>query len=89
MADIGIRELKARASQVVENVRRRRTRYVITHRGRPVAMIVPLDNTVAQTVATVERADEVWLKLTQLGESLAHDWPTDKSSADTLSEMRR
>jgi prevent-host-death family protein len=42
MEEIGIRELKARASEVVRAVKERRARYVITQRGRPAAVLVPL-----------------------------------------------
>lgn len=43
MMDIGIRELKIRAAEVVREVRTRAVRYTITHRGRPVAQLVPLE----------------------------------------------
>jgi prevent-host-death family protein len=89
MTDIGIRELKAKTSKVVQNVRRRHARYIITHRGLPVAMLVPIDETLAKTPSTTAQADDVWAKLTQLGEHLAHDRPANESSADVLSEMRR
>jgi prevent-host-death family protein len=89
MTDIGIRELKSRTSKVVENVRRRRARYIITHRGLPVAMLVPLDETITITASTSAQADEVWAKLSQIGEHLAQDWPANQNSTDVLSGMRR
>jgi prevent-host-death family protein len=42
MAEIGIKELKARASQVIEEVGGGAS-YVVTNRGRPAAVIVPID----------------------------------------------
>jgi prevent-host-death family protein len=89
MTDIGIRELKAKASKVVQNVRRRHVRYIITHRGRPVAMLVPIDETLTQPPLTTAQTDDVWAELTQLGERLAQNWPTNQNSAEALSEMRR
>ena len=35
--NIGIRELKARASQLIRNIREGKSRYIITYRGQPVA----------------------------------------------------
>ncbi len=93
MTDIGVKELKTRASQIVRNVRERRLRYVVTHRGRPVAMLVPLD--LPEPAAGAERGaergvpDEAWAELTRLGRQLAKTWPAGRSSAEALSEMRR
>lgn len=43
MEQIGIRELKARASELVRAVKERRARYIITRRGEPVAVLLPVD----------------------------------------------
>ena len=43
MPDVGVRELKIRASEIVRDVRERRARYVITYRGRPVGVLAPLE----------------------------------------------
>jgi len=57
MPDVGVRELKARASEIIRNVRERRARYVITYRGRPVGVLLPLDEaTQAEAVAGAEQA---------------------------------
>lgn len=82
--EIGIRELKTRASEVVRAVKETRARYVITQRGKPVALIIPLD---AEPPA--EKGDEVWERLEQLGEELAKGWNSEKSAVELLSEMRR
>lgn len=82
--EIGIRELKTRASEVVRAVKETRARYVITRRGKPAALIIPLD---AET--PIEKGDEVWEQLEKLGEELAKNWQSDKSAVEILSEMRR
>ena len=61
MAQVGVRELKARASEIIRAVRERRARYVITYRGRPVGVLLPLDEAsrgevVDGTVQTVNPA---------------------------------
>jgi len=84
MEEIGIRELKARASEVVRAVKERRARYVITQRGRPAAVLVPLDSLPPQS-----NADEVWARLEELGKEIARNWQSEKSAVEILSEMRR
>jgi len=82
--EIGIRELKSRASEVVRAVKEKRARYVITQRGKPAAIIVPLD-----AAPPEKSADEVWERLQQLGEEIGRGWQSEKSAVEILSEMRR
>ena len=92
MPDIGIRELKARASEVVRSVREKRARYIVTHRGRPVAILMPLDNAEALTsTPTVQTEDSgsAWGELQRLGEEIGREWQSEKSSVEILSETRR
>jgi prevent-host-death family protein len=90
MPDVGVRELKARASEIVRNVRERRARYVITYRGRPVGLLMPLDEVppTSPTSAGVS-AIAVWEELTRLGEEIGRGWRSPLTSAELLSEMRR
>ena len=82
--EIGIRELKKRVSEVVRAVKEQRARYVITQRGKPAALIIPLD---AEPPA--DKGDEVWERLVQLGEEIGKGWQSEKSAEEILSEMRR
>jgi prevent-host-death family protein len=88
MPEIGIRELKARASEIVRAVRDRRARYTVTYRGRPVGVLVPLGE-----APPAEAADEpgtaVWEELTRLGEEIGQGWTASQTGAELLSEMRR
>ncbi|RIK31302.1 MAG: hypothetical protein DCC56_03705 [Anaerolineae bacterium] len=83
--EIGIRELKSRASEVVRAVKEERARYVITQRGKPVATIIPMDAVLPEKKSD----DEVWDRLMQLGEQISKGWKNEKSAVETLSEMRR
>jgi prevent-host-death family protein len=85
MREIGIRELKVNASEIVRSVRQRRSRYLITYRGRPVGLLTPLD----VPAPPPTEANTAWAELTRLGEELARGWPAGKTSAEYLSEMRR
>lgn len=88
MSEIGVRELKTHASEIVRSVREERARYVITQRGRPVAVLLPLDEPLAQAVAS-EVSGTVWDDLTRLGEAIGRGWQSSQSSTELLSEMRR
>ena len=83
--EIGIRDLKSRASEVVRTVKEERARYVITQRGKPAALIVPLDAAPPEKAAD----DDVWERLQRLGEEISKGWESDKSAVEILSEMRR
>ena len=82
--EIGIRELKKRVSEVVRAVKEERARYIITQRGKPAALIIPLD-----AEPPVDKGDEVWEKLVQLAEEITKGWQSEKSAVEILSEMRR
>jgi prevent-host-death family protein len=82
--EIGIRELKSRASEVVRAVKEERARYVVTQRGKPVAVIIPMDAMLPE-----KKNDDGWEKLLAIRARLAKDKSKKKSSLEILSEMRR
>lgn len=84
MEEVGIRELKARASELVRAVKESRAQYVITQRGEPVAILLPVD-----AVPPPPDPDEVWARLEVLGQEIAQNWQSEKSAVEILSEMRR
>ena len=43
MPRVGVRELKNRTSEIVRAVRERGVRYIVTHQGNPVGVLLPLD----------------------------------------------
>ena len=85
MADIGVRELKIHASEIVRKVHEKRERYVVTHRGHPVAVIIPVEQ-----VQPVQPGNiSPWDELVSLGEQISQGWQSSQSSTDILTEMRR
>jgi prevent-host-death family protein len=82
--EIGIRELKARASELVRAVNEERARYVITRRGKPAALIIPID-----AVPPERSGDQVWDRLVHMGNELSKDWKSNKSAVEILIEIRR
>ena len=84
MEEIGIRELKARASDVVRAVKEQRTHYVVTQRGKPVAAIIPMD-----AILPEKKNDDSWDRLMEIRKKLGKGKRKKKSSVEILSEMRR
>lgn len=82
--EIGIRELKSHASEVVRAVKEERARYVITQRGVPVAAIIPMDAMLPE-----KKDEDGWEKLMAIRAKLSRDKTKKKSSLDILTEMRR
>jgi prevent-host-death family protein len=90
MGEIGIRELKAKASEIIRRVRTRGTQYLITYRGRPVGILLPLDQpSGAPATAAVDAGRGAWEELVELGAAFGRGWKTSKSSTEVLSASRR
>jgi prevent-host-death family protein len=79
-------ELKIHASEILRNVRRHKTSYVITYRGQPVAILGPIQE---PEVSATPSAQENWDELTRLGRKIAAAQPEGVSLNDVLTEMRR
>jgi prevent-host-death family protein len=82
--EIGIRELKSRASEVVRAVKEERARYIVTQRGKPVAAIIPMDAMLPE-----KKEEDGWEKLLAIRARLGKRKSNKKSSLEILSEMRR
>ena len=90
MPDVGVRELKTRASEIVRDVRDHRARYTITYRGRPVGVLLPLEEAPqVEALPGGERGTTVWEELSELGEEIGRGWQSPLTSAELLSQMRR
>jgi antitoxin (DNA-binding transcriptional repressor) of toxin-antitoxin stability system len=90
MPKVGVRELQARASEIVRTLRERRISYIITYCGRPVGMLTPLVEP-AQGVGDVGEGRDIdaWEELTRLGEEIGREWQSPLTGGELLSQMRR
>jgi prevent-host-death family protein len=88
MPEVGVRQLKTHASEILREVREQRARYVITYRGRPVGVLAPLE-TPPDSEAPLADPGTTWEELTRLGEEIGREWQSPLTSAELLSEMRR
>jgi prevent-host-death family protein len=93
MALIGVRELKEQASKVIRQVREERAEYVITYKGKPVAVILPLDTEQAEA-AMVQSAKAAvvgssWEEYERLAQEIREAWPAGLSTQDVIDDIRR
>jgi prevent-host-death family protein len=84
MQEIGMRELKARASDVIRTVKTKRTRYIVTQRGVAVAVISPMDSILPE-----KSDDDSWNRLMEIRARIGKGKQSKKSAVELLSEMRR
>ena len=82
MTDVGIRQLKQQASEIVRRVREKKETITITYRGRPVAKMVPFEDTKSVS-------GTVWVAMDELARELEQYLPDDVSAVDAVSEQRR
>ncbi len=89
---IGIRELREKTSEVIRRVREERAEYIITHQGRPVAILLPVSSEVIEDAAVKAGKGAIadaWGAYTRLAEALRRDWPERQDSRDALDAIRR
>ncbi len=85
---IGIRDLKAKASAIVEDVQRRRVAYAVTKHGRVCALLVPAD--AGDRLHERPHADSAWDTWQELVCRLSREKGRRIQSAmDELKAMRR
>jgi prevent-host-death family protein len=85
---VGVRELKTHAARIVRQVREARASYIVTHRGRAVGMILPLEPP-EETSATAEDASAAWGAFERAGRRLERRFRPGLSGVRLLSAMRR
>lgn len=85
---IGIRELKAKASAIIDDVKGRRVSYAVTKRGRIEALIVPSD--AGERLLNQSDGDNAWDAWQVLIDQLLNESKTKKRAAlAELARMRR
>jgi antitoxin (DNA-binding transcriptional repressor) of toxin-antitoxin stability system len=86
---VGIRELKARASAIINDVKGRRISYAVAKRGQIEALIVPAD--AGERLASPSAPDSAWEAWQTLADRLARNSRGRKtrSAVEELDRMRR
>ena len=86
MKDIGIRDLKTHASDLVRQVAEKHATYTITRHGRAVGVLGPPDFVAPSSTVASERA---WERLLSLADKLKRDGKRRKSAVRELARTRR
>lgn len=86
MPQVGVRELKNEASEIIRAVREEAAEYVVTFRGQPVAMILPVEPGLA---VAAQPSAELLAALDELRAQVTAQWRSDKSVVEVVEEQRR
>ena len=84
MRSVGVRELKARTSQVLRELQTSGEEIEVTHHGRVVARLVPVGR-----VPTRRRTAAAWSTLDQVAREIGARWPKGRSATTAVREGRR
>jgi antitoxin (DNA-binding transcriptional repressor) of toxin-antitoxin stability system len=88
---VGVRELKTHAARIIRHVREARASYLLTHRGRTVGVILPIDSGEDAVPAAAEDAatSAAWDAFLRAGRRLEGRFRPGVSGVRLLSRMRR
>jgi len=84
MISVGVRELKQQASELIRLVRETGKQVQVTHRGRVVALLVPVEST-----ADSNAEKHAWDDLDSLAAEIGARWPKGISAARAVAAVRR
>lgn len=84
MHAIGVRELKAHATEILWSVREEGTTFEVTYRGRVIARLVPASQ--PEAPASLEN---FWDRWDALSRKVSARWPEGVSAVDAVREARR
>lgn len=91
MPMIGIRELRERTADILRQVREEKAEYIITYKGRPIAILLPLaEQQVEEAILQTGKQHVTggWESYARLAEELREDWPQGRHTQAVLDEIR-
>jgi prevent-host-death family protein len=83
VSSIGVRDLKAHASEILRRVEEEGEVIDVTRRGAVIARLVPVTRPIDR--ATMNR---IWEERDRLAAEIAKHWPAGLSAADAIAEDR-
>jgi len=87
---VGVRELKTHAARILRQVRDARASYIVTHRGRAVGVILPLDaEDGASRTPDGADATAAWAAFVRAGRHLERRFRPGVSGVRALAATRR
>jgi len=84
MITVGVRQLKAQASELVRLVREDKDVILITYHGKVVAKM-----SAAEPDTLANESESAWASLERLAAEIGKNWPEGISPLDALAEDRR
>ena len=93
MTEIGVRELKNQATEILREVREHQAEYIVTYHGKPVAMLVPFTadwehlrpKRPAMSQAEMEA---LWAEWDALADEVDEHWQSELGAVEQLSKDR-
>ena len=85
MTEVGIRDLKQHASEILRKVREKKEIVTITYRGKAVARLVPVESLEDKRA----EAMAVLAEMKELAQEIGKEWPPGVSAAEAVKEQRR
>ncbi len=94
MPNVGVKDLKNQATEILRAVREEQAEYVVTYYGRPVAMLLPIDAAWLQTeqdraIRASRPSPELLAELEALRAEIDMNWRSDKTAVELIAEGRR
>lgn len=94
MPQVGVRELKNDASEIIRAVREEAAEYIVTFRGQAVAVILPVDASMRATevdnlIAASRAQGDFWARMDALRAEIDAKWQSDKTAVELVDEQRR
>jgi prevent-host-death family protein len=94
MARVGVRELKNQTTKIIRDVRENQAEYVVTYHGRPIAVLLPVDEAWLEAEArraaeAVTPGNDVWAELEAIRQEIGRSWQSEKTGVELVSEQRR
>ena len=85
MRSVGVRELKARTSEVLRQVHEAGETVEITNRGQVVALLIPA----AKSAGKAEDDTTFWADWDRLSAEISAHWPKGVTAEEAVAEQRR
>jgi len=92
MTTIRVRDLRQRAREILRRIREDKAEYLITYRGKPVAVLLPVEaDAVDQASSDVGEHDSShgWDAYAKVAAAVREQWPGSVSTEAVLDEIRR
>jgi prevent-host-death family protein len=91
---IGVRELKNQATEILRQVRENQAQYVVTYYGRPVAVLLPVEEAwlageARRMAQAASPGEELTAELQELRSEAERRGKSAKKAADFVWEQRR